>query len=81
MHELLAGSGDSGWEGFRGIFTIPEEIDVPGLAVKPKRFMAKLTHHGQPFASVPIKVSMVETGNNSMVFPHVRWRWSVFRSR
>ena len=62
---MLADSGEVGWEGFTAttIFTSPEEIDVPGLPVKPSRFVAKLSYHGQPFASVPIEVSMVEAGN------------------
>lgn len=63
VHELLADAGEVGWEGFTAIFTPPEEIDVPGLRVKPRRFIAKLNYHGQPFASVPIEVSMVEAGN------------------
>lgn len=63
IHELLADAGELGWEGFTAIFTPPEEIDVPGLAVKPRRFVAKLSYHRQPFASVPIEVSMVEAGN------------------
>jgi hypothetical protein len=63
VHELLADAGEPGWEGFTAIFTPPEEIEVPGLHVKPRRFVAKLSYHGQPFASVPIEVSMVEAGN------------------
>jgi hypothetical protein len=63
VHELLAGAGEIGWEGFTARFTPPEEIDVPGMPVKPRRFVAKLSYHGQPFASVPIEVSTVEAGN------------------
>ncbi|HSY14525.1 MAG TPA: nucleotidyl transferase AbiEii/AbiGii toxin family protein [Jatrophihabitantaceae bacterium] len=63
VHELLADAGEVGWEGFTAVFTPPEEIEVPGLPVKPRRFVAKLSYHGQPFASVPIEVSMVEAGN------------------
>jgi hypothetical protein len=63
IHELLADSGEAGWQGFTAIFTPPEEIDVPGVPVKPRRFVAKLSYHGQPFASVPVEVSMVEAGN------------------
>ena len=63
VHELLADAGEIGWEGFTAVFTPPEKIEVPGLAVKPRRFVAKLSYHGQPFASVPIEVSMVEAGN------------------
>lgn len=63
VHELLADAGEAGWEGFTTIFTPPEEIEVPGLLVKPRRFVAKLSYHGKPFASVPIEVSMVEAGN------------------
>jgi Nucleotidyl transferase AbiEii toxin, Type IV TA system len=63
IHELLADAGEVGWEGFTAVFTPPEEIEVPGLPVKPRRFVAKLSYHGQPFASVPIEVSMVEAGN------------------
>jgi hypothetical protein len=63
IHELLAEAGEIGWSGFTAIFTTPEEIDVPGLAIKPRRFVAKLSYRGQPFASVPIEVSAVEAGN------------------
>jgi hypothetical protein len=63
VHELLADAGEVGWEGFTAIFTPPQEIDVPGLRVKPRRFIAKLSYHGQPFASVPLEVSMVEASN------------------
>ncbi|OBH47399.1 nucleotidyl transferase AbiEii/AbiGii toxin family protein [Mycobacterium mantenii] len=63
VHEQLAEAGEAGWEGFTAIFTVPEEIDVPGMPVKPRRFTAKLNYHGKPFASVPIEVSTVEAGN------------------
>lgn len=63
VHELLADAGERGWEGFTAIFTPPEEIDVPGLLVKPRRFVAKLSYVGRSFASVPIEVSTVEAGN------------------
>lgn len=42
IHEQLADAGETGWEGFTAIFTAPEEIDVPGMPVKPRRFTAKL---------------------------------------
>lgn len=63
VHEQLAEAGETGWEGFTAIFTSPEEIDVPGMPVKPRRFIAKLSYRGKPFASVPIEVSTVEAGN------------------
>lgn len=63
VHEQLAEVGETGWEGFTAIFTVPEEIDVPGMPVKPRRFTAKLNYRGKPFASVPIEVSTVEAGN------------------
>lgn len=63
VHEQLAEAGEAGWEGFTAIFTSPEEIDVPGVPVKPRRFTAKLSYRGKPFASVPIEVSTVEAGN------------------
>ena len=63
VHEQLAEAGEMGWEGFTAIFTVHEEIDVPGLPVKPRRFTAKLSYRGKPFASVPIEVSTVEAGN------------------
>lgn len=63
VHEQLAEAGETGWEGFTAIFTRPEEIDVPGMPVKPRRFTAKLNYRGKPFASVPIEVSTVEAGN------------------
>lgn len=63
VHEQLADAGEAGWEGFTATFTAPEEIDVPGIPVKPHRFTAKLSYRGKPFASVPIEVSNVEAGN------------------
>lgn len=63
VHEQLAEAGEAGWEGFTAIFTAPEEIDVPGMPMKPRRFTAKLSYRGKPFASVPIEVSTVEAGN------------------
>jgi hypothetical protein len=63
VHERLAEAGETGWEGFTAIFTAPEEIDVPGMPVRPRRFTAKLNYRGKPFASVPIEVSTVEAGN------------------
>ena len=63
VHEQLADAGEAGWEGFTAIFTAPEEIDVPGTPLKPRRFTAKLSYRGQPFASVPIEVSTIEAGN------------------
>lgn len=63
VHEQFAEAGEMGWEGFTAIFTVPEEIDVPGMPVKPRRFTAKLNYRGKPFASVPIEVSTVEAGN------------------
>lgn len=63
VHEQLADAGELGWEGFTAIFTLPEEIDVPGLSIKPRRFVAKLSYRGRSFASVPIEVSTVEAGN------------------
>lgn len=63
VHQKLADAGESGWEGFTATFTVPEEINVPGMPVKPRRFVAKLKYRGKPFASVPIEVSTVEAGN------------------
>jgi Nucleotidyl transferase AbiEii toxin, Type IV TA system len=63
VHDGLADAGELGWEGFTAVFTPPEEIEIPGLAVKPRRFTAKLSYRGKPFASVPIEVSVVEAGN------------------
>jgi hypothetical protein len=63
IHDQLAEAGEVGWEGFTATFTLPEEIDVPGMPVKPRRFTAKLSYRGKPFASVPIEISTVEAGN------------------
>lgn len=63
IHEQFADAGEAGWEGFTAIFTVPEEINVPGMPIKPRRFTAKLSYRGQPFASVPVEVSTIEAGN------------------
>jgi len=46
-----------GWEGFTGVLTEPEVINVPGLLVKPRRFIVKLKYQGASFVSVPVEVS------------------------
>jgi hypothetical protein len=63
VHDRLADAGEIGWEGFTAVFTPPEEIEIPGLPITPRRFIAKLSYRGKPFASVPIEVSAVEAGN------------------
>jgi hypothetical protein len=63
VRDRLADAGEIGWEGFTAVFTPPEEIEIPGLPIKARRFTAKLSYRGKPFASVPIEVSAVEAGN------------------
>jgi hypothetical protein len=62
VHEQLADACEGGWEGFTATFTVPEEIDVPGMPIEPRRLTAKLSYRGQAFASVPIEVSTIEAG-------------------
>lgn len=59
----LVDAGAQGWEGFTAVATEPEVINVPGLAVKPRRFTVKLKYQGAPFVSVPVEVSPFEAGN------------------
>lgn len=61
--QALATSASRGWEGFTAVLTEPEVIEVPGLAVKPRRFTVKLRYQGAPFVSVPVEVSPEEAGN------------------
>lgn len=63
VHERLSDAGESGWEGFTATFTPPAPFEVPGQLVSPHRFTAKLSYFGKPFASVPIEVSAIESGN------------------
>ncbi len=49
-----------GWGGFVGRLVRENEIDVPGLAVKPRRFEVKLDFRGRPFATVPVELSPAE---------------------
>jgi len=49
-----------GWSGFTGRLAREAEIDVPGLAVKPRRFDVKLDYRGKPFATVPVELSPAE---------------------
>jgi hypothetical protein len=67
VHELLAAKARIGWEGFTAVLTEPEPIMVPGLVLKPQRFIAKVNYQGRPFVSVPIEVSPVEAGNTEGV--------------
>jgi nucleotidyltransferase AbiEii toxin of type IV toxin-antitoxin system len=52
----------SGWAGFTGRATEPEEILVPGMPVWPRRFAVKLEYHGRPFVTVPVEVAPDEAG-------------------
>ena len=52
----------SGWAGFTGRATEPEEILVPGMPVRPRRFLVKLEYHGKPFVTVPVEVAPDEAG-------------------
>lgn len=61
--QALSHAGKQGWEGFAAVLTEPEVINVPGLAVKPRRFIVKVNYEGAPFVSVPVEVSPVEEGN------------------
>jgi len=51
-----------GWAGFTGRPTQPEEIDVPGMPVRPRRFAVKLEYYGRPFVTVPVEVAPDEAG-------------------
>jgi hypothetical protein len=52
----------TGWAGFTGRATLPEEIDVPGMPVRPRRFAVKLEYHGRRFVTVPVEVAPDEAG-------------------
>lgn len=54
-----------GWSGFTGRLARETEINVPGLAVKPRRFEAKLDYRGKPCATVPVELSPAEAGSGS----------------
>ena len=65
--QRLAELTSQGWEGFTAVLTEPEVINVPGLAVQPRRFTVKLKYQGAPFVSVPVEVSSVEAGNTDEI--------------
>lgn len=44
---------DAGWSGFTGRMTELQEIDVPGVAVKPRRFNVKLDYRGEALRHRP----------------------------
>lgn len=52
----------AGWAGFTGRATEPEEIHVPGMPVRPRRFAVKLDYQGRPFVTVPVEVAPDEAG-------------------
>ncbi|MGH9039766.1 MAG: nucleotidyl transferase AbiEii/AbiGii toxin family protein [Acidimicrobiia bacterium] len=52
----------AGWAGFTGRATEPEEIDIPGMRVRPRRFAVKLDFQGRPFITVPVEVAPEEAG-------------------
>jgi hypothetical protein len=49
-----------GWAGFTGLMAREESINVPGLAIPPRRFAVKLSYRGKPFTTVPVEISVVE---------------------
>lgn len=53
----------NGWSGFTGRLAREAEIDVPGLADKPRRLEVKLDYRGKPFATVPVELSPAEGGS------------------
>jgi len=61
--QALVAAAAEGWEGFTGVLTGPEAIEVPGLIIKPRRFTVKLKYQSAPFVSVPVEVSPQEAGN------------------
>lgn len=63
VHTRLADAGEGGWNGFTAVLTPPVEFEVPGAPANLHRFVAKLSYRGRPFASVPIEVSPIESGN------------------
>lgn len=63
VHARFREAAAVGWEGFTGVITPMDEINVPGLQVAPRRFAIRLSYRGRPFATVPIEVSAVEAGN------------------
>ncbi|MDP3971577.1 MAG: nucleotidyl transferase AbiEii/AbiGii toxin family protein [Candidatus Nanopelagicales bacterium] len=65
--QALATASSRGWEGFTAVLTEPEVIEVPGLALRPRRFTVKLRYQGAPFVSVPVEVSPQEAGNTDDV--------------
>ncbi len=54
-----------GWSGFTGRIVREGEIEVPGLAVRPRRFEVKLDYQGKPFATVPVELSSAEAGSGA----------------
>ncbi len=59
LDQVSAGVG-SGWQGFTGRVTRIADVDVPGLAVQPKRFEIKLAYKGRAFVTIPMEVSRPE---------------------
>jgi len=60
--QALAAAAADGWEGFTGVLTEPESINVPGLIIKPRRFTVKPKYQSAPCVSVPVEVSPQEAG-------------------
>jgi hypothetical protein len=52
----------AGWSGFTGTAGRLEEIAVPGMAVRPRRFAVALQYNGKPFMTVPVEASPAEAG-------------------
>lgn len=52
-----------GWAGFTGLMAREEPINVPGLAIPPRRFAVKLSYRGKPFATVPVEISAAEASS------------------
>jgi hypothetical protein len=53
----------AGWAGFTGLMAREEPINVPGLAIPPRRFAVKLSYRSKPFATVPVEISAAEASS------------------
>lgn len=60
MYELARANLTQGWNGFTAVVTPPQEINVPHLRTKPRRFSVKLSFMGSPWCTIPVEVSPAE---------------------
>jgi hypothetical protein len=57
---MVKAAVETGWHGFTGRVIEVEDVEVPGMAVRPVRFKVKLAYKRKPYGTLPMEVAAPE---------------------